>query len=68
GRATPTETHNALKAGAVEVGKRDLLVGCGDNTALQLTEVQPSGKKRMSAEAFINGYKPISGEQMGEEQ
>ena len=67
-RATPTETHNALKAGAVEVGKRDLLVGCGDNTALQLTEVQPSGKKRMSAEAFINGYKPISGEQMGEEQ
>ena len=67
-RATPTETHNVLEPGTVEVKKRDLLVGCGDNTALQLTEVQPSGKKRMSAESFINGYKPISGEQMGEEQ
>lgn len=66
-RATPTEAHSTLEAGKVEVGKRDLLVGCDDGTALQLWEVQPSGKKRMSAEAFVNGYKPVSGEHMGEE-
>ena len=66
-RATPTEAHRALEAGRIEVGKRDLLVGCGDGTALQLLEVQPSGKKRMSVEAFMNGYKPVSGEYMGEE-
>jgi methionyl-tRNA formyltransferase len=66
-RATP-KPHTALNAGTVEVGKRHLLVGCGDNTALELLEVQPSGKKRMSAEAFISGYKPVSGERMGEEQ
>ena len=43
-------------------------VDSGDGVALELLEVQPSGKKRMSAEAFINGYKPASGERMGEEQ
>ncbi|MFL6465691.1 MAG: methionyl-tRNA formyltransferase [Bryobacteraceae bacterium] len=66
-RAAP-KPHAALNAGTVEVGKRHLLVGCGDKTALELLEVQPSGKKRMSAEAFTSGYKPVSGERMGEEQ
>jgi methionyl-tRNA formyltransferase len=66
-RATP-KADTALEAGAVQIEKRHLLAGCGGNTALELLEVQPSGKKRMSAEAFINGYKPVSGERMGEEQ
>ncbi len=67
-RATPKTRTAPLNAGTVEIESRRLLVGCGDGTALELLEVQPSGKKRMPAEAFINGYKPASGERMGEEQ
>jgi methionyl-tRNA formyltransferase len=66
-RATP-RANAAINVGKVEVEKRRLLVGCGDSSALELLEVQPSGKKRMPTEAFINGYKPVSGEPMGEEQ
>jgi methionyl-tRNA formyltransferase len=51
----------------VKVESKKLLVGTGDG-ALAVTEVQPGGKKRMSAEAFINGYKPQSGERIGEQQ
>ena len=65
--AAPTQ-HPVLSPGKIGVEKKRLLVGCGGNTTLELLEVQPSGKKRMSAEAFINGYGPVSGEQMGEEQ
>lgn len=61
------KAHPALKEGFLQVEKRSLLVGCGSGTALELLELQPSGKKRMSAEAFLNGYKPLSGERMGEE-
>ncbi len=66
-RALP-QGDASLEAGRVEIEKRRLLVGCGENTVLELLEVQPSGKKRMLAEAFINGYKPVRGERMGEEQ
>lgn len=65
-RAAP-KAHVAAEAGVIKVEKRNLLVGCGDGTTLALLEVQPSGKKRMSGEAFINGYQPVSGERMGEE-
>ena len=65
-RAAPQE-RAATEAGTIEVEKKQLLVGCGAGTALELWEVQPSGKKRMPIEAFINGYKPVSGERMGEE-
>jgi methionyl-tRNA formyltransferase len=42
-----------------------LTVGCGSGTALQLLEVQPEGKKRMSALDFANGYRLVSGEHLG---
>jgi methionyl-tRNA formyltransferase len=35
--------------------KKRLLVGCGEWTTLELIEVQVEGRKRMSAEAFLNG-------------
>ncbi len=66
--ATPKTRTAPLNAGTVEIENRHLLVGCGNDTTLELLEVQPSGKKRMPAEAFINGYQPVSGERMGEEQ
>jgi methionyl-tRNA formyltransferase len=42
-----------------------LLVGCAKNTALELLELQLEGKKRSSAQAFINGYHPKPGETLG---
>jgi methionyl-tRNA formyltransferase len=42
-----------------------LIVGCGQGTALELFEVQPEGKKRMTARDFVHGYRPKSGEKPG---
>lgn len=44
-----------------------LLVGCGGSTALELLEVQPEGKKRISARDFVHGYRPETGEKIGEQ-
>jgi methionyl-tRNA formyltransferase len=57
----------AVAPGTLHVEKRRLLAGCGENTVLELLELQPAGKKRMSAEAFLNGYKISEGERMGEQ-
>lgn len=42
-----------------------LLVGCGEDTALELLEVQPEGKRRMAARDFVHGYRPKPGERLG---
>ena len=42
-----------------------LLVGCGQGTAIELLELQLEGKKRISASAFIRGYRPLPGEKLG---
>jgi methionyl-tRNA formyltransferase len=33
-----------------------LLVACGSNTSLEILELQPAGKKRMSVEEFLRGH------------
>ena len=43
-----------------------LAIGCGGGTTLAVTELQPEGKKRMSAREFLNGYRPKDGEKLGE--
>ncbi len=47
-----------------EVLDDGLLMAAGDG-ALRLTEVQPAGKKRMSAISFLNGHPVAQGEMMG---
>ncbi|MBV8830405.1 MAG: methionyl-tRNA formyltransferase [Acidobacteriaceae bacterium] len=54
--------------GRLRPEKRRLLAGCGEGTALELLEVQIAGKKRMSVEAFLNGYKPGADEALGDQQ
>jgi methionyl-tRNA formyltransferase len=54
-RAKPVQRPMAAP-GVLEVEKRRVFAACGDNTALELLEVQLAGKKRMPAEAFLNGY------------
>jgi len=43
-----------------------LFVGSGNSTLLELLEVQPEGKKRISARDFVHGYRPKVGERFGE--
>lgn len=38
-----------------EVGKESILVSCGGNSLLGISEVQPEGKRAMSVRDFING-------------
>lgn len=56
---------NALAPAEIKVEGEHLYAGCGGNTRLNILEVQPEGKKRMSARDFINGYKPKTGEKFG---
>ena len=44
----------------------DLVVKCGDETALRLTEVQPEAKRRMSVRDFLNGTHLKIGDRFGE--
>ena len=43
----------------------DLLVRCGDQTALRLLEVQPEARKRLSIRDFINGLHVKVGDRFG---
>ncbi len=55
-----------VSAGHMFAEKRRLFVACGDDNTLELLEVQLAGKKRLSAEAFLNGYQLVQNEMLGE--
>ncbi len=50
-----TELSNAAPGRVVAAQGDDLIVNCGGETMLRLIEVQPEGKRRMSARDFVNG-------------
>jgi methionyl-tRNA formyltransferase len=52
--------------GTLHVINRRCFVVCGDNSTLELLELQLEGKKRMATDAFLNGYTLASGEILGE--
>lgn len=49
------ETHHTTPGEVIKITKNGFLMACGENTTLEILEVQPSGKKRMSARDFGNG-------------
>jgi len=51
--------------GTIQMAGHLPMVGCSPGTALELIEVQVEGKKRMSAQDFVNGYRPYDGEVLG---
>jgi methionyl-tRNA formyltransferase len=63
-RARPAEYAGALPPGQIISDGARLLAGSGGQTALELIEVQPEGKRRMTAQDFINGYRPTPGEKL----
>jgi len=65
-RAEPVQPRVELRPGAIAVDGAHLLVGCGQGAALDLIEIQIEGKRRMTAQEFINGYRPRAGDRLGE--
>jgi methionyl-tRNA formyltransferase len=62
----------AIKLASEQVPQAELLVrngqlfvGCGNDSAIELLELQPEGKKRMSGRDFAHGYRPQAGESLG---
>lgn len=66
-RAEPIEMHPKYPpVGKVVHAYGDLLVvGCGENTMLNLLEIQPEGRKRMSARDLRNGMHIQNGDPFG---
>ena len=54
-----------LTPGELRISGENLFAGCGGGTALELLQLQPEGKKAMTAREFINGYRPAAGERLG---
>jgi methionyl-tRNA formyltransferase len=70
-RAKPVQHAAPLTPSEIAVEGSGLVVGCGKNdkdalTALELIEIQLEGKRRMTAQEFINGYRPQSGDKLGQ--
>jgi methionyl-tRNA formyltransferase len=77
-RAQPGQHAGTLTPGELAVEGARLFVGCGTgsgegrrkdkeaDTALELIEIQLEGKRRMTTHEFINGYRPKSGDHLGE--
>ena len=49
----------------LEAGGGNLIIGCGNQTALLIEELQFEGKKRMTTRDFLNGIKLATGENLG---
>jgi methionyl-tRNA formyltransferase len=62
-KAQPTPERVAL-AELKATGDR-LLAGAGENSSMEILELQLEGKKRTSAKDFIHGYRPKQSEKLG---
>ena len=64
---TSASAGGAIRApGLLRIEKHRLFAACGNETELELVELQPAGRKRMSAESFLNGYNASVNERLGE--
>jgi methionyl-tRNA formyltransferase len=55
----------SLPEGVLMVEWERLFAGAGEESAVELVEVQMEGKRRMSAAEFLRGYQVKSGERLG---
>ena len=69
-RAQPVQAGVRLTPGQIGVEGTGFFVGCGQerdsDTTLELIEIQLQGKRRTSAQEFINGYQPKTGDHLGQ--
>ncbi len=64
-KCAPAERPTAPEPGRLHPDRRRLFVSCGDKTTLELLEVQIEGRKRVPAEAFLNGQRISDNEVFG---
>lgn len=65
-RAQPVSSVSEAAAGEVIASQGDdLIVSCGEQTALRLIEVQPEARKRMRVREFISGARIKVGDRFG---
>ncbi len=50
----------------IQVEENGLIVATGNETAIKLTEIQPSGKKRMEVSQFLRGANVVVGQKLGD--
>lgn len=61
--STPSSETQEYPVGTLFVNeKKQLLVSCGEKTALEVQVIQPAGKGKMSAKEFQNGFKHLLSE------
>ena len=67
-KARPETCQTSAKPmpGAIGAAQEGFLVGCGNDSALAVEEVQLEGKNRISSNEFRRGYHLADGEQLGE--
>ena len=66
-RMLPTEVRGTMSRppGELLVEQGTMFAACGDGTWLELVEVQPEGKRKMTAEEFLRGHGVQSGARLG---
>jgi methionyl-tRNA formyltransferase len=66
-RAQPVNSpsENATPGEVIAARGDELLVSCGEQTALRLLEVQPEARKRIPVRDFINGLRVKVGDRLG---
>jgi methionyl-tRNA formyltransferase len=63
--ATPHDRRFGVPGG-IQVDGRRLMVACGSDTALEIHELQLEGRKRVTADAFVNGQRIVTSDMLGE--
>lgn len=61
-RAHPYSMDHELKCGEITFRDGNVVVGCGEKSALVIEEMTPAGKKIMSAKSWVNGARVLAGE------
>ncbi|HVX15832.1 MAG TPA: methionyl-tRNA formyltransferase [Pirellulales bacterium] len=61
GRSAPSAVPATSSPGTVQRAGEELMVATGDGT-LQIFELQPAGKRMLSAAEFLNGYRVQAGQ------
>jgi methionyl-tRNA formyltransferase len=57
GARVPQKSHQSPAGSVLEVTPQGLLVACGLGTVLEITAIQPEGKKEMSARQYSLGHR-----------
>jgi len=59
------EPDSPARPGTILSAKERIIVSCGEQSVLAVTEFQPEGRRRMTARDFSNGAKLIAGNVFG---